>query len=78
MIMAEICQYLSLHNSIAILHFLIMASDNEEALHGHMTEVEPNHWTVTVIHENLLAWNSIMSQINSNLVGFPLSRISQI
>lgn len=52
-----------------------MASDNEEALHGHVTEVEPNHWTVTVSHDSLLAWNSIMAQININPGGFPLSRI---
>lgn len=64
-----------MYNSIAKLHFLIMASDNEEALHGHVTEVEPNHWTVTVSHDSLLAWNSIMAQINSNPGGFPLSRI---
>lgn len=74
-IKAEISQYLSLHNSIAKLHFLIMASDNEEALGGHVTEVESNHWTVTVSHDSLLAWNSIMAQINSNPGGFPLSRI---
>lgn len=64
-----------MHNSIAKLHFLIMASDNEEALRVHVTEVEPNHWTVTVSHDSLLAWNSIMARINSNPGGFPLSRI---
>ena len=52
-----------------------MASDNEEARHGHVTQVEPNHWIVTVSHDNLLAWNSIMAQINSNPGGFPLSWI---
>lgn len=72
MIKAEISQYLSLHNSIAQLHFLIMASNNKEALHGHMTEV--NHWTITVSHESLLACYSIMAQINSSLGGFPLSQ----
>lgn len=55
-----------------------MASDNEEALRGHVTEVEPNHWTVTVSHDSLLAWNSIMAQININPGGFPLSRIWHI
>lgn len=68
----EISQYLSLHNSIAKLHFPIMASSNEEALHGHVTKMEPNHWTVTVSHGRLLPWNSIMAPFNSNLGGFPL------
>lgn len=72
MIKAEISQYLSLHNSIAKLHFLVMASDNEEALHSHVTVLEPNHWTVTVSHDSLVVWNSIMAWINSNLGGFPL------
>lgn len=77
-IKTEISQYLSLHNSIAKLHFLIMASDNEEALLCHVTEMEPNHWIVTVSHDSLLAWNSIMAQINRNPGGFPLSRIWHI
>lgn len=70
---AEISPYLSLRNSIVNLHLLIMASDNEEALLGHVTEVEPSHWIVTVSHDSLLAWNSIMPQINSNPGGFLLS-----
>lgn len=52
-----------------------MVSDNVDTLHGHVLEVEANHWTVTVNQEILLPWNSKMAQINSNLVGFPLSRI---
>lgn len=74
----EISQYLSLHNSIAKLHFPIMASHNEEALHGHVTKVGPNHWTVTVSHGSLLPWNSIMAPINSEPGRFPLSWIWHI
>lgn len=52
-----------------------MASHNEEALHGHMTKVGPNHWTATVSHGSLLPWNSIMAPINSEPGRFPLSWI---
>lgn len=46
-----------------------MASDNEEAL-CHVTGLEPNHGTVTVCHDSLLAWNSIIAQVDNNVGGF--------
>lgn len=49
-----------------------MASDNEEALYCHVTGVEPNHWTVTVCYDSLLAWNSIMAQVDNHVGGFAL------
>lgn len=52
-----------------------MTFDNEEAHPGHNTELESNHWIVTISQDSLLAWNSIMAQINSNQGGIPHSRI---
>lgn len=52
-----------------------MASDNEEALYCHVTGAEPNHWTVTVCRDSLLAWNSIMAQIDNDVGGSPLGQI---
>lgn len=51
-----------------------MASDNEEALCGHVTQVGSNHWTVTVSHGTLLAYNSIMAPINTSQEALPSAR----
>lgn len=51
-----------------------MVCNNKEVLCGYVDEVESNHWTVTVSHATLLAWNSIMAQINSSPGGFPLQQ----
>lgn len=52
-----------------------MASDNEEAFCCHVTRVEPNHWTVTVRLDSLLAWNSIMAPVDNNVGASPLGQI---
>lgn len=44
-----------------------MASDKEEALYCHVTGVAPNHWTVTVSRDSLVAWNSIMVPIDNDV-----------
>lgn len=50
-----------------------MASDDKEVLYCHVIGVEPNHWTVTVSHDSLLAWNSIMVPIDNDVS--PLGQI---
>lgn len=52
-----------------------MASDNEEALNCHVTGEKSNHWTVIVCRDSLLAWNSIMAEIDDDVGGSPLGQI---
>lgn len=55
-----------------------MASDDEEALYCHVTGVEPNHWTVTVSCDSLLAWNSIMVPVDNDVGVSPLGQIRHV